>query len=187
MLKLNLVLVLLFINVSVFAEDEKFIGCVLERYKMSGPMLNSDSTDVIKTNEPLISIKDGDFEMLIGNEFNEELFPDGIDYHFIGKPKPLTDNVYLWTYNQYRKGYGGFELNFVWSIALKRDDLILTMNYRKENKLFGGYDAQVKTHSCRLIDKVTFEKYTKEMSEKYVQLNEEIRKELSEAESKRKI
>ena len=68
MLKFNLVLVLLFVNVSVFADDEKFIGCVIEREQVWGPMLlNSDTTDFIKTYEPLISIKGGKFEMLIGN------------------------------------------------------------------------------------------------------------------------
>ena len=182
MLKLNLVLILLFLNVSVFADDEKFIGCVIEREQVWGPMLlNSDTTDFIKTYEPLISIKGGKFEMLIGNEHNEEKFPDGIDYHFIGKPKTPSNNIYSWDHSFYKKlidEYSIQEALFPHSISLRRDDLVMTIQRAIQ---FDGFEDTIikKTYSCRLIDMVNFVKYKKEMSDRYLKLNEEVRQRIS--------
>jgi hypothetical protein len=192
MLKLNLVLVLLFVNVSTYAEDEKFIGCVMERLKVIEEMdWDRKKETHTKHNEPLISIKGGDFEMLIGNETNEEKFPDFIDYFFVGKPKIIEDsNSYNWNYRKYKKRIDedeDREFYYDWDVIIDRNNLDMRMTYEKKHKIYGIYIR--KDYACRLIDKVSFEKYKKEMSEIYMKLNSDFsdnRKKIYDARKKKK-
>ena len=194
MLKLNLVLALLFVNISAYAEDEKFIGCVIERSKVSTPFSKSDATDsLIKRNQPLISIMDGKFTMLVGNHKSEELFPDGIEFHFIGEPTLIQySNSYSWNYSKfdYISRHGDTPMYKDWKVVLNRENLDMTESYRYTDIVDNKY-ATDKYYSCRLIDKVSFEKYKTEMSEEYMGLNADARKkekeEQAERESKSKI
>ena len=77
MKKLNF-LIFLFIYSSVSIAETNYLNCVIERAQTSGYM-ETDTTKVIKTNEPLIKIDDGDFTLFVGNKFNSEMFPDSID------------------------------------------------------------------------------------------------------------
>jgi hypothetical protein len=191
MLKLNLVLALLFVNISAYAEDEKFIGCVIERSKASTPFSKSDATDsLIKRNQPLISVKDGKFTMLVGNFQSEELFPDGIEYHFIGEPKlSQYSNTYQWDYSKNLGNIGDRDYYQNWNVIINRESLDMSESHRKTDML--GKHALDKYYSCRLIDKESFEKYKTEMSEVYMGLNADARKkekeEQAERESKSKI
>jgi hypothetical protein len=191
MLKFNLVLVLLFVNISAYAEDEKFIGCVIERSKSSTPFGKIDATDsLIKRNQPLISVKDGKFTMLVGNFQSEELFPDGIEYHFIGEPKlSQYSNTYQWDYSKNLGKIGDRDYYQNWNVIINRESLDMSESHRKTDIL--GKHAYDNYYSCRLIDKENFEKYKTEMSEVYMGLNADARKkekeEQVERESKSKI
>jgi hypothetical protein len=191
MLKFNLVLALLFVNISAYAEDEKFIGCVIERSKVSTPFGKMDATDsLIKRNQPLISVKDGKFTMLVGNFQSEELFPDGIEYHFIGEPKlSQYSNTYQWDYLKNLGKIGDRDYYENWNVIINRESLDMSESHRKTDTF--GKHALDKYYSCRLIDKENFEKYKTEMSEVYMGLNADARKkekeEQVERESKSKI
>jgi hypothetical protein len=194
MLKFNLVLALLFVNISAYAEDEKFIGCVMERLKVIEEYDWGGKKEThTKHNEPLISIKGGDFEMLIGNETNEEKFPDFIDYFFVGKPKIIEDsNSYNLNYRKYKKRIDedqdqDQELYYDWDVIINRNNLDMSMTYKVVHKIYGKYIR--KDYTCRLIDKVSFEKYKKEMSEIYMKLNSDFsdnRKKIYDARKKKK-
>ena len=187
MLKFNLVLALFFLNVGVFAEDEKFIGCAIKRMKVPkynfDKTFDPDSTERLIKYDPLISIKDGDFEMLIGKEKGEELFPDGIEYHFIGKPTLLEySNSYRWYYSTY-DGEGVSEpLYSEWSVTINRESLDMSESKRKTTTYT---IAMYKDYSCRLIDKVSFEKYKKELSEYKMKANADARKKEKEEQAER--
>ena len=191
MLKFNLVLALLFVYISAYAEDEKFIGCVIERSKVSTSFGKHDATDNLnKHNEPLISVKDGKFTMLVGNFQNEELFPDGIEYHFIGEPRlNIFSNTYLWDYSKNLGKIGDRDHYMNWNVTINRESLDMSESHRKTDIL--GKHAFDNYYSCRLIDKESFEKYKTEMSEVYMGLNADARKkekeEQAERESKSKI
>jgi hypothetical protein len=186
MLKFNLVLALLLANSSAYAEDEKFISCVIEREKQDNPFFKSDDTySDSKSNEPLISIKDGKFRMLVGNAENEELFPDGIQYHFIGEPKlNQRSNTYQWDYTQNISEVGGIEVYMDWNVIINRESLDMSQSYR-DTDMFGK-TAIDKYYSCRLIDKERFEKYKAELSEKNMERNAERRKKKVELRKKEK-
>ena len=183
--KFNLVLALLFVNISVFADDEKFIGCVIERSKVSTPFSKSDATDsLIKRNQPLISVKDGKFTMLVGNSRSEELFPDGIEYHFIGEPKlSQYSNTYQWDYSKNFGKIGDRDYYQNWNVILNRESLDMSESHRKTDML--GKHALDKYYSCRLIDKESFEKYKKEISEENMRLNSDARKKEKEEQAER--
>jgi|SaaInlStandDraft_1057018.scaffolds.fasta_scaffold106312_2 hypothetical protein len=186
MLKFNLVLALLLANSSAYAEDEKFISCVIEREKQDNPYFKSDDTySDSKSNQPLISIKDGKFRMLIGYADNEELFPDGIQYHFIGEPKlNQRSNTYQWDYTQNISEVGGTEVYMDWNVIINRESLDMSQSHR-DTDMFGKF-AIDRYYSCRLIDKESFEKYKAELSEKNMELNAERRKKKVERRKKEK-
>ena len=76
----------LFCLPNLAAAEEKFLSCVLERLKTTG-LVEMDTTDVSKFEEPLIKIDSkGEFWVYVGNQYNEEMFPDGIHSDFVGKP-----------------------------------------------------------------------------------------------------
>jgi hypothetical protein len=183
--KFNLVLALLFVNISVFADDEKFIGCVIERSKVSTPFSKSDATDsLIKRNQPLISVKDGKFTMLVGNFQSEELFPDGIEYHFIGEPKlSQYSNTYQWDYSKNLGKIGDRDYYQNWNVIINRESLDMSESHRKTDML--GKHALDNYYSCRLIDKESFEKYKKEISEENMRLNSDARKKEKEEQAER--
>jgi hypothetical protein len=188
MLKFNLVLALLFVNISVFADDEKFIGCVIERMKKSNPYSDSDTTEgLTKRNEPLISIKDGKFTMLTGNHKSADLFPDGIEYHSIGEPILIQhSNSYSWNYSKfdYISRHGDTPMYKDWKVILNRENLDMSHSYRYTD-IVGNKYASDKYYSCRLIDKVSFEKYKKEISEENMKLNSDARKKEKEEQAER--
>jgi hypothetical protein len=186
MLKFNLVLALLFVNISAYAEDEKFIGCVIERSKVSTPFGKMDATDsLIKRNQPLISVKDGKFTMLVGNFQSEELFPDGIEYHFIGEPKlSQYSNTYQWDYLKNLGKIGDRDYYENWNVIINRESLDMSQSHR-DTDMFGKF-AIDRYYSCRLIDKESFEKYKAELSEKNMELNAERRKKKVERRKKEK-
>ena len=185
MLKFNLVLALLFVNISAYAEDEKFIGCVIERSKVSTPFGKMDATDsLIKRNQPLISVKDGKFTMLVGNFQSEELFPDGIEYHFIGEPKlSQYSNTYQWDYLKNLGKIGDRDYYENWNVIINRESLDMSESHRKTDTF--GKHALDKYYSCRLIDKIMFKKYKAEMSEEYMKLNADARKKEKEEQAER--
>lgn len=187
MLKFNLVLALLLANLSAYAEDEKFIGCVIERMKIDNPILKQDVTDsLIKRNQPLISIKDGKFTMLQGNSWSEELFPDGIEYHFLGEPiLNKRSNTYRWNYLKLKFSgkYDDIEVYDDWNLYINRESLDMTKSHRKTSIL--GEHAHDIYYTCRLIDKESFEKYKTEMSEEYMKKNADSRKKEKEEEAER--
>ena len=186
MLKLNLVLALLLANSSAYAEDEKFISCVIEREKQDHPYFKSDDTySDSKSNQPLISIKDGKFRMLVGNAQNEELSPDGIQYYFIGEPKlNQRSNTYQWDYTENISEVGGIEVYMDWNVIINRESLDMSQSHRDTNMF--GKTAIDRFYSCRLIDKESFEKYKAELSEKNMELNAERRKKKVERRKKEK-
>ena len=184
MLKFNLVLALLFVNIGAYADDEKFIGCVIERMKTSTSLSNSDVTEnLIKRNAPLISIKDGEFTMLEGNSLSAELFPDGIEYHFIGEPKlNQYSNTYSWNYSHSLQKLGDTVTYQIWNVIINRESLDLSKHYKTD---WLGKLALDRYYSCRLIDKIMFKKYKAEMSEEYMKLNADARKKEKEEQAER--
>ena len=185
MFRLNLVFVLLLVNVSAYAEDEKFIGCQMERFRISTPLAEMERTHGFrKFNQPLISIKDGKFTMLKGNSESEELFPDGIEYHFIGEPKfSKYSNTYQWDYVvSISESYPD------WSVSINRESLDMR-EFHRSTSTWGNFgersSALDKYYSCRLIDKESFEKYKTEMSEEYMKQNVDARKKEKEEQTER--
>ena len=186
MKKLNF-LIFLFIYPSISVAETNYLNCVLERMQASGYM-EMDTKEVIKTNEPLIKIDDGDFTLFVGNRYNSEMFPNSIDALVIGKPnKSLSEDYYKWDHSAYIKK-SGVETYRKLSYALARDTLILTQSNTVD---FSGLGAKnlysTNTYQCSFVTKEIFATYMLELSEKYEALNAEIETAIKEKESKRKI
>ena len=132
--------------------------------------------------------------MLIGNQVDEELFPDGIHYHFIGKPTLFEhSNSHFWAYSEYIGKVGDTPIYKKYSVTINRNSLDMSRNHRSTDP-FGNMHADDYYYSCRLIDKVSFEKYKTEMSEEYMgriadacEKEEEEQVEREERERKSKI
>ena len=186
MLKFSwIVFIGLFSNVA--AAEEKFLSCVLERLKMTG-LVEMDTTDVSKFEEPLIRIDDkGEFWIYVGNQYNNELFPDGIHSDFVGKPKLPTENIYRWTHRAYSK-VSGNDVFVDWTFSLSRDELVLRKSRIEDLSAFGMPNGRhVMTYGCRLIEKADFERFQGQMSERYMELNAQERKKAEQRENRRKI
>jgi hypothetical protein len=186
MKKLNF-LIFLFIYSSVSIAETNYLNCVIERAQTSGYM-ETDTTKVIKTNEPLIKIDDGDFTLFVGNKFNSEMFPDSIDALVIGKPKKsLLEDYYKWDHSSYFKR-SGFEAYRKLSYALARDTLILTQSNTVDFSSLGAKNLySTNTYQCSFVTKEKFDTYMLELSEKYKALNAEVETAREETESKRQI
>ena len=167
--------------------EEKLLSCVLDRLQITG-LVEMDTTDVSKFEEPLIRIDgNGEFWVYVGNQYDEQVFPDGIHRDFVGKPSLPTDNVYRWTHSAYSK-VSGNDVVTDWTFSLTRDELMLRKSREEDLRAFGMPNGRhVWTYKCRLIEKVDFEKFKLEMSERYMTLNAEERRKEEEKESRRKI
>ena len=172
---------------SISFAEEKFLSCVLERLKMTG-LVEMDTTDVSKFEEPLIKIDTkGEFWVYVGNQYNEEVFPDGIHADFVGKPDLPVENIYRWQHSAYAKVSGNDVLTD-WTFSLSRDELILKKTREENLRAFGMPNGrEIWTYSCRLVQKADFDSFKADMSARYMELNAKERQKAKERESKMKI